>query len=90
MKIEVTPLDIAAGEVSTTRCPIALAAKRAYAPFFDDLDDLEIDCDGMFLGSEVVAFLPDTASQFIEQFDRGWPVDPIEFDMPFDPPEVAS
>ncbi len=74
--------DIANGvKGDATNCAIALALKK-----ISD-EDVEVEVPGVLLGS-IRYTLPKEAEEFVDRFDNGMGVEPIEFDMEEHIPEM--
>ena len=84
--VEVTERDIRRGITADPRsCPIALALKRAtrkknVAVFNEDADLRNNDRDWL---TEWSAKMPRRATRFVDQFDKGYTVKPIKFNLTF-------
>lgn len=75
MKIKVTQTDIETGQRCMSRqCPIARAIHRLVKC------DVSVNVVSAEINGKRVA-LPDSAIEFIDQFDRRKPVQPFEFEI---------
>jgi hypothetical protein len=82
--VYVSAEDIANGiKGDATNCAIALALKK-----ISD-EDVEVEVPGVMLGS-VRYTLPKEAEEFVDKFDNGMGVEPIEFDMEEIIPEMEE
>lgn len=78
MKIEVTQSDIDAGEAAhCVKCPIAIAASRAYGK------PVHVYWDFFYVDSTPTlrVRVPVEACEFIAAFDAGRPVEPFSFEV---------
>lgn len=92
MLIRVTAEDITAGlQKSCFYCPVALAISRVIAGFWEAAvtesgEHFQRSADVHFQHSEtgerITMKLPDEAGEWISDFDLGWKVEPIEFELP--------
>ena len=74
--IKVTADDIMQGLPDhDTKCPVALACARVLKKTY------EVDARTLCIGGEVVAWLPEAASEWIEEFDEHQGGQPFDFDV---------
>lgn len=77
MKIVVTQDDIDNGRrESPTHCPIALAARRQFPHRY-----VLATADHLLVGGLTYYWLPPVAVSFVDDFDEGYPVQPISFEV---------
>lgn len=74
IKVTVTALDIAEGTASLTGCPIARALNRTAGGRWTVYPDVAMGKSGAY-------WMPWNARLFVDRFDDGDPVEPIEFEI---------
>lgn len=80
IKISVSQEDIDNGTPGDeTCCPIALAVKRQYPEY----NEVSVEIDVLFL-DDINYLMPIEASNFVDDFDEGKSVAPLEFEIDSD------